>query len=489
MAKVTNNLITQQMSWHANMTELNHLGKALIAKPHVFEGKMNTLFTSKMYSSNSLSSILFGKGYEKTIDKTEWEWQLKGANQRPLVVVGSNPNSVDAGKYKTPFKIALDENWYVAGDIITPGTANKKYQCRIQEEPFRQGTGQGTRWIYTVRLMSDNPDLSLPDVYLKPGVQWAKLYSQYEEGGQQSGSTQFSLPISLRNRMSRFRKKYEVTGDAATEVLAVGIPDSEGKIHKSWIKYAEVEYWQQWYRELERGAWYSRKTSSVDGASGRPIYTGPGVQEQLEGSNLHYYSHLTAKLIEEYLMDIFYSRVKPGKARKIKAFTGEYGMLIFARAMQDLMEKRGWTIANSNFSPIKPTSSDVNDNAYSVGYQFVKYIMHNGAELELIHNPLYDDRQINFEIDSVTGYPVESMRFTFLDFSGDNAKSNIMLVNKKDGMKLNYVVGMQTPYGPANKTFSAHSGDYYEMHVAKQCGVHIEDVSKCGELILKRNQA
>jgi len=101
---------------------------------------------------------------------------------------------------------------------------------------------------------------------------------------------------------------------------------------------------------------------------------------------------------------------------------------------------------------------------------------------------LYDDRDINFEIDSVTGFPVDSMRITFLDFSGEGTGSNLSLVNKNNGMALGYVAGLQTPYGPVtgNKLMS-HSGDYYEMTVKKQCGVHIEDVSRCGELILTRN--
>jgi len=37
--KVQNKLIVKQMPWHANMTEMNNLGAALIAKPDVFEGK------------------------------------------------------------------------------------------------------------------------------------------------------------------------------------------------------------------------------------------------------------------------------------------------------------------------------------------------------------------------------------------------------------------------------------------------------------------
>jgi hypothetical protein len=51
-------------------------------------------------------------------------------------------------------------------------------------------------------------------------------------------------------------------------------------LHDSWIKYAEVEYWEQWYREVrKRLLVFSRSTDTVLGANGRPIYSGPGVQE------------------------------------------------------------------------------------------------------------------------------------------------------------------------------------------------------------------
>jgi hypothetical protein len=484
MAQVSNKMVTKQMPWHANMTELNHLGAATIAKPAVFEGKMTQLFTAQRYSDNSLTAVLNQFGKEQDITSNEWEWPLRTARTRPLVVVENviPVANTTPGLFKTDVKIKLDENWFVPGDIIHPGTSNKKYQCRVQEPPIRHGNG----FLYTVRLMTDNPQAFLPVKFFKPGTQWAKLYSQYEEAGEQSGSTQYHLPITLKNRLSRLRKKYRVTADAGDEVLAVKIPDSKGKFHDSWIRYAEVEYWEQWYRELERSFWYSRSTDTVLGANGRPLYTGPGIQEQLEESHIHNYSHLSTTLIEEYLMDIFYSRVKPGSKREIKAFTGEYGMLIFHRAIQDWMNKSGFIKIVDKYI-IRDQGSEYHKNALSAGYQFVKYEMANGATLELIHNPLYDDREINFEIDPVTGYPVESMRFTFMDFSGMGVASNIRKIRKKGGMKLSYVCGMYSPFGQSTNKHAAHAGDYYEMHVKDQCGLHIEDISRCGELILKRN--
>jgi len=480
--KVENKLVTKRMPWHANMTERNHLGKALIIKPQVFEPKVTQVFTAQQYSENPLTSILAGQGREETITSTEWEWSLRGANARPLVSMENIEPSPQPGKFKTTFLLKLDENWFLPGDVLTPGTSNKKNQVRIQELGFKHGNG----WAYRVRLMSDDPNAFLQVKYLAAGQQWAKLFSMYGEAGHQSGSTQYSMPISMRNRMSRFRKEYGVTGDVFNEVLAVAIPDSKGKYHSSWVNYAEVEYWQQWYKEDERAKWYARSTDTVLDDNGRPILSGPGIHEQLEDSHVHYYSHLSATLIEEYLMDIFYNRIAPGTQRQIKAFTGEYGMIQFHRAIQAWQQKSGFiTMVDNTF--IEKGSSPYNANALTAGYQFTKYRMSNGSTLELVHLPAYDDKEINFEIDPITGFPVESQRFTFLDFSGQGASSNIRFKKKQGGYKLGYVSGLTTPYGPVNKEMMSHTGDYYTMVVGDQKGVHIEDVTRCGELILARN--
>jgi hypothetical protein len=483
MALLNSKMVIKQTAYHANMTELNHLGAALIAKPTVLEGKMNTLFTSLLYSENTLTSMLVGKS-EKTIDSTSWEWGMKGGSDRPLVIVENvePASNTQLGRFKQLFKIKLDLDWYLPGDVISPGDV--RYQVRIQTQPSKHGNG----YIYQVQLMDGDPAAFLPLQFVTAGSQWGKLYSQYEEAAEQSGSTQYSLPIAMKNTMSRYRKHYRVTGDAANEVLAVAIPDSKGNMHKSWIKYAEVEYWAQWYKELERGYWYSKFNDTVLGANGRPIYTGPGVHEMIEeDGHVHRYSHLSTTLIEEFLMDIFYSRVAPGKNREIVGFTGEYGMMQFHRAINDWMERKKGIAAILDTNYIQKDKSPYNDNALVAGYQYTKFRMPNGAVLSLVHNPLYDDRTINFAIDPVTGFPKESQRITFLDFSGKGAESNITLMNKTNIFKLGYVHGLQTPYGPVNKGAMAHSGDYYEMHVQKQSGIHIEDVTKCGMLILDRD--
>lgn len=486
MANLGNQFKTKPMLWNATMTELNHLGRALMIKPHVFEGKMNQLFSAQnYYSDNPLSSIAWSMGAEKEITSNTWEWEMKGANERPLTVIEKVETSAKPGFGRTVFKIKGDEDLFVPGDVISPGTSGQRYQSRVMEAPVKNGNG----WVYTLRLVSDNFQDFVPVNLLEAGQAWAKLYSTYGEGDTEDGSTHVSGTIALQDSLGKFRKHYKVTDYVAEQVLAVKVPDSKGSYHNSWINLTEVEYWRQWYRELERAFWYNKKARSIENVTGRSVDSFSGILEKLNDSHIHYYSELTAKLIEEFLMSIFYSRVKPGSRGNLKVFTGEYGMLLFNRAMQDLMQKRGWVLANSNFNPVESVKSEYHSNAYSVGYQFLKYKMHNGAELEVVHNPIYDDRSVNFEIDPITGYPVESMRFTFLDFSGENGESNIQLVSKKNGYKFGYVAGLVNPYGANKGSLMSHSGEFYSMHVSKQCGVHIQDITRCGELRLKRNAA
>ena len=160
-------------------------------------------------------------------------------------------------------------------------------------------------------------------------------------------------------------------------------------------------------------------------------------------------------------------------------------MLMFSRAMMDWMTKSGFVLNAETF--VSKTPSDLNPNSLQVGFQVVKYNMANGCSLELYHNPLYDDRDLHLEVDPVTGYPLESQRITFLDFSGDSGKSNIQVIKKDKGLAFGYVQGLYGPYGPNQGGTMAHSGAYYEMHIQKDEGIHVEDVTKCGELIYSIN--
>jgi len=480
MARAQSKLVTMTRPWHANFTEMNHLGSAFMAEPHKFDSVLTRVFTASRLADNPLTAMTKGMGKTSEIESFEWEWELMGSSSRPLVVIENFESSASAaagnttnpGIAGTEFRIKVDEDWWKPGDVVTP---DKKYLCRIQREPVADGDG----YIYFMRLVTDDNSLFLDPDYMKVGTQWTKYFSIYEEGGDQSGSTTYAMPMKLKSSLSTLRKEYSVTGDAANQALVVALMDAEGKVYKDykWLKYAEAEYWIQWHKEKERSLWYGRSNSTVPGANGRMARTGPGVQELLEDSHIHYYSQLTENLIREYLLDIFFGRVDMTN-RNIVAFTGEYGMLAFHQAMMN---------ASAPFLTTDSKFVGGSGSNLEFGGQFVKYNGPNGISLTLRHNPVYDDREINLKMHSNLQVPVESMRFTFLDFGGSEGMGNVKYVHKKNGYKLGYVSGLQTPYGPNKGGLMSNAKDSYTMIVHDQCGIQIDDVTRCGELILQEN--
>jgi hypothetical protein len=483
--QLISSLVTQKMPWHANFTELNHLMASGNARPQQLEVTAKQIFASQTLNGgmNPLSSLSLGSDLEVT--SMNWEWEMRGATERPLIVLEDVETASGPlrGIQNTEFRIKLDENWYKATDVIDPGTSGHKFLCRIMEDPTPHGNG----WIYKMRLMNSDPNAGVPAKYFTPGQTWAKLFATAEEGSYQSGSTQYSNKIAMKDGLGKIKKMYEVTDYAAEEYLAIAFRDNKGSEHNRWIRYAEVEFHQQWLKEIERAIFYNRKDPTIKGGTGRPVDSFAGIQQKLEESgNNHVHSRLTPKLLQEYFMDIFYSRVKLENIDNIVGFTGYYGMFSFHEMMNAFVQKEGWTLLNSNFN-IQKATSPYHKNAFRYGYKFTEWLMPMGGTFKLVHNPIYDDRMINREIDPVTGYPLESQRYTFLDFTEVDGASNFRVVIKKDGFKFWYIPGGISPYGPMKGTQGATAREGYEMHYSKELGVHLQDPTRCGELILCRN--
>ena len=125
MATLGSRFIIRESEFHANLTEREHLGRALMIAPDKMMDKMNKLFSAYNYYSNNPLSTMLGniKGGEITIGGTEWEWEMKDADTRPLVILENvePASNTTPGKFKRKFKIKTDENWYKTTDDIVTG--------------------------------------------------------------------------------------------------------------------------------------------------------------------------------------------------------------------------------------------------------------------------------------------------------------------------------------------------------------------------------
>ena len=116
----------------------------------------------------------------------------------------------------------------------------------------------------------------------------------------------------------------------------------DGKTYSTWLPAIEAKLIKEFEMEKENALVYGKKNKGVSSAVGYEVDTFPGLIEQLETSgNNHYYSRFSVNLIEEYLSDIYFSRVSPGEIKEIVALTGYYGMTQASQAMQQLIQQNG----------------------------------------------------------------------------------------------------------------------------------------------------
>ena len=96
--------------------------------------------------------------------------------------------------------------------------------------------------------------------------------------------------------------------------------------------------------------------------------------------------------IENFLLEIFFKERK----NKYVFNTGEFGMLLFAKAINLKLEEKGFVISNQKYNLDKETVK---------GSQFVIYKLPNGIEIKIQHDPNLDKKE---DINSESGFPNKS---------------------------------------------------------------------------------
>lgn len=472
-----NGLELYKTKWHSGLTQQNHLAAAYLTEPDVIETMVTRLFG--MQGANPIQYLTSGTGRKKELGNREYEWFLQGDDEKAIAIIDAMGNdSGTPGKYRQTFQVKVGEKWFANQEVLI--LDDRDYRVRIMEEPYFDGEG------YVLTLKSVNPDREayIDPAYLKAGKQLSKEYTTVPEFST-GGNTTFSTPFKMRNHMSTLRKSYTVTRSAATDVLVIQMSDPEnpGKKATVWTKYAEWEFMSQWYREVERSLWYSTYSADAKGVTdmmgdnGLPVYEGAGIRQQIAAANKREYTKLSAEIIRDFLIDLSYN-VTPESSREFVAFTGEYGFKEFDDAMQ--ANAKQWTLVDTHF--VSGKGQDL-----VLSGQFKTYMGLNGTKITLKHLPLYDHTPTQRTLHYQTGRPLESYRFTILDFGINGGESNIQKVYKKDSeMVLWHTAGSIDPFGNTAKsinTMRANNLDGYSVHMLSETGIMIKNPMACGELI------
>jgi len=472
-----NNLQLRKTKYHSGLTLQNHLSQAFLTEPETVSTMVARIFGRS--GMNPMQYLTDGMGRKKELTNREYDWFLQGDDEKAIEVIGFDGGITPTtpGLNRQTFSITFEEKWFAAQEVLTAD--DRDFRVRVQEDPYFDGSG----WVYIVRMVgSDNTSFMDPKM-VQPGRQFSKEYTTVPEMSV-GGNTTFSSPFQMRNHLSTLRKGYKVSRSAATDVLVIQLKDpSTDEATTLWTRYAEWEAMAQWYKEVERSLWYATYSNNQQGVTdmvgnnGLPVYEGAGIREQIAPSNRRNYTNLTEDIIRQFLIDLSYN-VTPEASREFICFTGEFGFDEFDKAMRAAASQ--FTLVDSKF--VTGSGQEL-----GLGGQFKTYEGLNGTRITLKHLPLYDDQVINRQLHFKSARPIESYRFTILDFGIHGGESNIVKCYKKDSeMVLWHTAGSVDPYGKTAasvSTMRSNNEDGYAVHMLTECGIMIKNPLACGELV------
>jgi hypothetical protein len=471
-------------NWHTGLTEASHLSTFFLTEPAMASQVITRVYNKMNGYKNALSFLTTGTGRTKEVDNIVYRWPLMGDSRKAVAITRSqddsslNDGGSTPGLNQTTFRIGLAEKWFTFGDVLV--LDDNRYLCRVTEDAYQDGND----WIYTLQLVTKDPTLFVPQAIVRVGHEVSKGFNAVEHDmSSTSGDTTYATPFMMQNYLTTFRKKYAVSGAAQEKVLKISLmnPDSK-EVASTWVKYAEWEFWSQWMDELEYAMIYGKLNVDENGvptskgASGRALYMGAGLEEQIAPANKRLYTTLSERVIRDFLDDLAYNGTEDGP-RNYVALCGRQFMNLFDQAMK---------LSVSNFTLVDSKFVTGSGQELALGGQFKTYTGLNGDTITLKECPLYNDTLQHRQRHPQTGKPVESYKATFLNFKmNGNGESNIQKVyHKGREMASTYIEGLASPFGMKKNGTSSSPVDGYEFHVLSECGIMVQDPTNCGQLIL-----
>ena len=486
---ILNNLQLYKGKWFSDLVDENMLTNALLVEPHKISNVISYVFGTKDDGySTSLDFLTGGLGKTMVIDQREYEWSVmidtdRAVNIRRAIFQGTeitagNTNTVLAGIGNQPIILHLEDKWFGPGAILE--FDDKEFQVRVSGAPYQDGT----EWVYTCYVADGQAGSYIPSDLLLPGKQVSRLASAYEEYSEEADILNYNTQFKMRNHLTTVRLSYDITGSAYSTVLAIALKDPKtGKSSYLWADFQEWKALREWKKREERLLVYSKYNAKPDGTTdlmgtnGRPVYIGAGLLQQIAPANKRYYTELTPELLEDFLFDMSYNMLGTNE-RKFVALTGEMGMREFDRILKE--RASGFNLIDTKF--ITGSGQEL-----TLGGQFTTYKMTNGIEMTLKHFPLYDNITYNRKLHPITGKPLESYRFTFLDFGTRDGEANIVKVARKNREFVMWnTSGSVAPgqgYGKAVNVVRSNAKDGYAVHFLGEVGIMLRDPRACGELI------
>ena len=461
---------------------LSHAAMFKTYQPHNFGVKTSQLFSSKLGShlvNKKFTYMTIAKNnvYVLPGGTDDYQWFLMGDADvdfrftELLVAADAQP-----GKGNLPFRFAADRDWLHEPAVIKLEGSNLPL-LRIIGQPVQRSVNS---WEYVAELQTGDPNAWIPVEYLMPNRRFIRVSTLVsDEMNGKYAPDQYGEMFKLQSWVSNYANKVEMTDKfIRTEIacrkngrpMSGGASYSVGGSSHSDSAVGSGYVYQQKFNSNEKGVYeegvfitkvearllertemdremameFGQLQKTVDSDSGRTIKAAPGWRQIAKDG--HYKEHngtLTLSEIYEYLMQIFITR-KSFTDRHIVIASGEAGVEFLSRLIA--AEASQFQYIDTLFSQKRTDPQGFHENELEYGAQFTKIKMTNGVIVEIVYDPIKDDRKLFPELAPGTNRTIESYAMDIFDFgvteqkASDAARNENITMVMQDGIESYFTV-------------------------------------------------
>jgi len=467
----------------SNLTSKNHLGAIYMTEPQMF-----TKMVTRLYAANygiNFGTILdeYPTEYLKSDDDFLWYLQASSDKNVALVEARISGTAVTAGnetgKEYQFFELVFAENHFSDTNLIV-GEKNSIYPILIVADPEMDGEN----WVYTCRLLTGDNELFIPFDELAAGKRFSKEWSPVEKTLSKKGGTpNYTSPFRMKNIFSQIRMEDTIPGDMIERPVAFSwsTVDKSGnkQIHTTWMEYRDWELEVQFQDMKDKLLNFATLNEANDGTfkqegkSGFMIEQGAGLEQQVQSSNMYYYSTFDVSKFTEQVMDVS-DNARTDDTREVIVRTGRWGAIQFHNDMERFASL--WT-------PVQNSTRIYFKNDTDMGYKgrFREYTGPDGTKLSVIVDPMYDD-PIRNKIRHASGNGVaKSYTYSIYNLGTSDGEANIYKVSTKKGEDIfGYQPGLRDPWTLGDKKrIMSFADDGYKVHRSSILGLVVKDPTRC----------
>jgi hypothetical protein len=463
---------------------INSLTKARMTNPEV----LNMVVTHLMGTAQQKFPLLYLTGGQKggnkvQIEGIEYEWPVSGRERKTDAVAGSEYLPTDQiGLGGAIVEVVFKTSWFLIGhNIYSPSGKT----CRILSKE-RTSTG----WKYRLDIVRNSNNVTLPYSDVTPNTVWAISNSaNVAESYSVGNESNWQSPGKLRNQLSIVRKSFEVAGNIANRTMVVELPTKGGGTTKYFMPHFEWKKEEEFNEGVEELLWeseYNRTASgtilNVDEATQQPIPYGAGLKQQIP--NRDTYGILTVAKLNRVITDALYGAADKAEGNGIEMviFGGQGARQDFSDAVKS--DIGAWSLYDGALNNTLGGGA----TALTYGAYFTAYRHISGVICKFVLLP-YLDFGAKAEIapkHPISGKPMTSHSFYFVDMSRYDGQNNVQLVSQKGrehirGIEQGMTV-LPSYTGNTQDINLATNQDKSSIHMLRTCGVAIRRNTHCYSL-------